>query len=185
MMKAGDIIFSRNNSLISRIIRFFTSMQTGNAKYSHVSMGLEDNLCVEALWRVRISDMKKYAGQQIKIYRVPLSDDERDRVREGMMQVAGNGYGITKIPLFLLDSLATQLSRLWGNKKPVFWFTKTFGVFNIPVCSQLVVWGLYNFTNYRIYNEALEEVSWKIISPDYLEDLLKLEVNQALVQGIS
>ena len=53
----GDIILTRTNTFISKAIRFFGKMQTGGAEYSHAAAGLSNYMCIEALWRTRISDM--------------------------------------------------------------------------------------------------------------------------------
>lgn len=176
---SGDIILSTNNSWLAKSIRFFEAAQTGDAEYSHAAAGLGDGMLIEALWRTRINPIEKYENQTIEIWRLPLSDAERITFRNGMMQIAGNSYGITKIPLFAMDGIATQVSKLWGNKKPVFFFTSKFGILSIPVCSQLVVYGLHKFTKYRLRDGDHNEVPWRIASPDLLQDLLEHPHNEA------
>lgn len=78
-----------------------------------------------------------------------------------------------------MDGIATQVSKLWGNKKPVFFFTSKFGILSIPVCSQLVVYGLHKFTKYRLRDGDHNEVPWRIASPDLLQDLLEHPHNEA------
>jgi hypothetical protein len=176
---AGDIILTRDNNFLSKMIRKFERLQTGDAQYSHSAAAVGDYLCVEALWRTRISDLKKYEKTALEVWRLPLYPLERGDFERGMLQIAGNDYGLAMIPLFALDSVASTTMRFLGRKKPVFFFTETFGVFNIPVCSQLVMWGLEKFTSYTIRDDAGNRVSWKKISPDYLQDLLALPHNKA------
>jgi len=175
----GDIILTRNDTFLSKAIRFFGRLQTGKADYSHAAAGLSNYMCIEALWRTRINGLEKYEKTALEIWRLPLNPLERGDFERGMMQVAGNDYGLAMIPLFALDSVATHIARVFGSKKPVFFFTEKFGVFNIPVCSQLVMFGIEKFTNYTIRDTAHNRVSWKLISPDYLQDLLCLPHNQA------
>jgi len=175
----GDIILTRGNNLSSKIIRFFGKLQTGQAEYSHAAAAIGNALCVESALRVRVSDLKKYEKSALAVWRLPLDPMERGTFERGMLQAAGNDYGGLMIPLFALDSVASFLTRLCGHKKPIFFFTERFGLFNFPVCSQLVMWGVEKFTSFTIRDENNSRVSWKVISPDYLQDLLKLPNNKA------
>ena len=178
---SGDIILSTNNSLLAKGIKFFEKAQTGKAEFSHAAAGIGDAMIIEALWQTRISPASKYENQTIEIWRLPLTITDRMRFRIGMMQIAGNAYGLTKIPLFALDGIATQVSKLWGNKNPVFFFTSKFGILSIPVCSQLVVYGLHKFTKYRLRDGDHNEVPWRVVSPDYLQDLFEHPHNKAIL----
>ena len=111
----GDIGLSASKNFISKAIRFFGKLQTGNADRSHAFSAIGDDQIIEALWRVRVNDMSKYQGQDIEIYRLPLSDKERVSYRRGMLKIAGDSYGLTKIPLHALDSVCSAFVR-----RPVF-----------------------------------------------------------------
>jgi len=176
---AGDIILTRDNNFLSKMIRKFEGLQTGDAQYSHSAAAVSDYLCVEALWRTRINCISKYEKTALEVWRVPITPLERGDFERGMLQIAGQDYGIAMIPLFALDCVASTVVRLFGRKKPVYFFTERFGLFNLPVCSQLVMFGIEKFTNYTIRNENHERVSWKVISPDMLQDLLSLPHNKA------
>jgi len=78
-----------------------------------------------------------------------------------------------------MDAAATQIWKLFGAKKPCYWFTEKFGITNLPVCSQLVVYALHKFTEYELLDETLIQVNWKTVSPDRLQDLLMLSQNKA------
>jgi len=179
--KSGDIGFSASNTFVSRAIRFFTSMHTGEATYSHSFALIDENLIVESLDRIRIKPLQKYDkdNQSISIYRIPLDDVERKKFRDGMILMENGHYGWFKIPLFALDAVTTGIKRLFGSNSPSFFFTRKFAITSIPVCSQLVVFGLHKFTNYRIVDCQRNVINWRDASPDYLQDLLKLEDNQA------
>lgn len=177
----GDIILSRSGTWLSKAIRFVTALQTGSSEYSHASMATGDGLCIEALWEITISDIKKYEGQQIQVWRIHLSERDRRNIVHGMYQLAGQNYGIMKLPLFAMDAIATQIGKLFGAKNPCYWFTAKFGITNLPVCSQLVVYSLHKFTSYRLLDEQSREINWKTVSPDRLQDLLKHPQNKAKI----
>lgn len=178
---AGDIGFSTSNDFVSKAIRFFTSLQTKNAKKSHTFAFVTPSLIVEAVAKIQVNPASKYAQSDIAVYRIPLSFDEQKDFEIGMLRQVRRAYGYLKIPLFALDAIATKITSLFGRKTPVFFFTKYVGIFNIPVCSQLVLWGLYKFTSYKLKDAGGNIVSWRIVSPDYFEDLLKLPVNEAML----
>lgn len=178
---AGDVILSRTGTWLSKAIRFVTALQTGNSEYSHAAMVTNEDLCIEALWEITISDLKKYKGKQIQVWRLDLSEMDRRDLVHGLYQLAGQNYGIFKLPLFAMDAAFTQISKLWGAKKPCYWFTEKLGITNLPVCSQLVVYALHKFTEYRLVDESLTTVNWKTVSPDRLQDLLRLPQNKTMV----
>lgn len=177
----GDIGLSRNSGWLSKSIRFFESLHTNKARWSHAWGSIGKGLIIESLSTVRINRFEKYdsPNQECVVYRVPLTEDDRLNFESNMPLKAAGAYGWGKIPLFALDGIFTGISKVFGRKRPVFFFTKTFGLFNIPVCSQLIVWGLHTYTAYELKNEFQEKVDWRIVSPDYLEDLLKLPHNNA------
>jgi len=180
-LKPGDIILSRSGTWLSKAIRFVTSLQSGSSEYSHAAMSIGDALLIEALWEISITEAKKYEGQQIQAWRIPLSETDSRNIVHGTLQLAGQNYGIMKLPLFAMDAAATQIGKLFGAKNPCYWFTSKLGITNLPVCSQLVVYAIHKFTSYRFRDENGNEVNWKTVSPDRLQDLLKLPINKAVM----
>ena len=176
---SGDIGISTSNALMSKIIRFFSSWHTGKATKSHAFAFVNDELIVEALGKIRLNPVSSYSKETFDIYRLPLLEEDRKNFRLNMLREVNDAYGWTKLPLFALDSIATKIMSILGKKEPVFFFTRYFGITSFRVCSQFVVWGLHKFTSYRIRNTKEQVVNWKIVSPDYLEDLLRLPINQA------
>lgn len=177
--KSGDIGFSASNTFFSKAIRFFQSWHTQSASRSHTFAFVGKELCVEALSRVKVNHVSKYEGKDVVVYRIPLSKEERESFRINMLQQASKSYGWANILMFGLDAIATKLTSVFGRKKPIFFFTKHAKIFNIPVCSQLVAWGLHKFTSYELKDETGQKVDWRIVSPDYFEDLLKIKHNRA------
>lgn len=150
---------------MSKGIRFFGKMQTGNARVSHAAMALGSDLLVEALWRVRIKEIKKYQGQKIVIYRIPNKTKAvREEVAKQAALVAGDSYPIWRIPLFAMDATASGVGRLLGRKKPVYWFTSVAGLRSFRVCSQLIAYSWQKFGDFDFGED------WRHISPDYLDD---------------
>jgi hypothetical protein len=177
--RVGDIGLSTDNSWLAKIIKFFTSWQTGNAQKNHCFTFLDETTIAEAVGKIKVTPLKNYEKRTFSVYRIPLTKKEQEAFKFGMMGALQSAYGWFKLPLFALDAIITKISSIWKNKNPVFFFTKYFGITNFMVCSQFVVWGLYKYTDYRLKNEKGKIVSWKIIQPDYMEDLLQLPINKA------
>ena len=176
----GDIILSRNGTWLSKAIRWVTSLQTGNAQYSHAAMAVGTGLDVEALWQISVLDVEKYEDQDIEVWRIPLDADEQRCLSHNLLQMANEVYGAGKLFLFAADAVGTQLSKLWGNKTPSFWFMERFGMKDpIPVCSELDGFALQKFTKHALKDENDLVIPWQRFSPDYLEDVLKLPNNNA------
>lgn len=179
---AGDIGLSASDTFLSKGIRFFGKLQTGSANRSHAFAGIHRQQIIEALVRVRIDDYTKYHGQDFELWELPLTAEDRNNFHDGMTKTAGDSYGWGKIPLHAADSTASFLRNFWRKKedrKPVFFFTAKLGVTAFKDCSQLTVWGLHHFTDYRLLDENRKEVNWKTVSPDYLQDLLHRPHNRA------
>lgn len=174
VLRAGDIGLSSDKTFLSKAIRFFEKLQTGEANRSHAWSMISPTRCIEALWRVTINPVEKYDELDCEVWRLPLSDADRMNYSDGIMLSAGQDYGLSKIPLHALDSIASIF-----NRKPVFFFTRSFGITSFKDCSQLTVWALHRFTSYVLRDENHDPVDWRCISPDYLQDLLHLPHNGA------
>ena len=178
--KSGDIGLSTDKSFLGNTIRFFESIWTKNANWSHAFLFITPNTIIESLVKITKSPKSKYDKSNINIYRLPLSNKVRFELTKLMDEREGGAYGWDKYPLFILDCTATWFKQhILNQKKPCFFFTSTFKISNIPVCSQLVVWGIYKVSSYRFKDQYGDEVDWRIITPDVLEDLLKLPINKA------
>jgi len=177
---SGDIGLSTDNSILGKLIRWGQSVWTRKAKYSHAWVFISASFIIEALVKITLSDKNKYSNQKIQVYRIPLTLNERFNFCAGMDDRRDGAYGWDKYPLFAADAITTWIKRtIFRSNTPCFFFTKTFGVSNIPVCSELVVWGLYKFTSYKLKDDLEQIVDWRIVTPDYLYDLLQLPINQA------
>lgn len=177
--KSGDIGLSTSKSWMSKAILFFESLWTRKAEVSHAYALVGENLIVEALDKIKENPISRYNGQRTEIWRIEITDEERKAFREGMLARVNGAYGWLKYPGFVLDATASRVVRLFGGKKPVFFFSNVMGFSNIPVCSQLVVWGIHKFTSYRL-KEFGKEVNWREVNPDRLQDLLESPENKAV-----
>jgi len=176
---AGDIGLSMGKSWVSKAIKFFQSWHTKDAKFSHAWIAINHEACVEALAKVTINRLSKYDApdERIEIYRIPLTDKERNDLFFGVTKEINRAYGWLKIPLVLFDAISTKV--MFWKKEPVFFFTKYFGITSFRDCSQLVTWAIYKFTSYRFKNLDGNVVSWREMTPDHLYDLLQLPINEA------
>lgn len=178
----GDCILSTGTGFLSAAIRFFTSLHTKGAVFSHVACYIGNGYCIESLNKTKITKLKHYNNPKIKlkVYRVGLSNAQRSEFVTQAYAITNRVYGWTKLPLFALDAITTALFTAFGREKPVFFFTKHFGVFHIPVCSQLYVYLLHK-VGFHLLNTKYMEVSWRIVQPDYLDDLLNYPMNHPQV----
>lgn len=180
VFKSGDIGFSRSKGWLAKVILFMTSWITKDANVNHTFNFIGPELIVEALDKIRVNISSKYDSsifEAVEVYRLPLSNEDRLNFRLGLLRKINGSYGWFKLPLFALDAVSTKITSLFGRKIPIFFFTKTFGILNIPVCSQLSVYALHKFTSYFLRDKDGKQVNWRIVSPDYLEDLSKLSHN--------
>ena len=177
----GDICVTTDGTWIGKGIKFFESMWTQNAYYTHAFAYVGNGLIVEAEGNVRKMPVTEYDNSVVVVYRVSLTDAERQAFTVGMLSLVGDPYGYAKYPLFILDSGVSAIKRLFGNNNPSFFFTDNFSFSKDPVCSQLVAKGLYDYTSYRIKNKEGKVDEWKSFSPDYLSDDLNLPINNATI----
>lgn len=172
--KSGDIGLSTGEGWFSRAILFVTSAWTGSAKVNHAYAIVGENLIVEALGKIKESPISRYNNVKTEIWRIPLSDEDRKSFREGMLSRVNGSYGWLKYPGFILDAGVTTVKKWVGMKNPCFFFSRFMGFSNIPVCSQLVVWGIHKYTSYRFKDNG-KDVDWRDVNPDRLQDLLLLD----------
>lgn len=178
---AGDIGLSTDNSWMAKGIKWFESMWTGKAFWSHAYALISSEEVVEALGRISRNPISKYDNKIVAIYRIPITDQERAAVSAGLIARVNGAYGWLKYPLFIMDASTTWVKQhIFRMENPCFFFTNTFGITNIPVCSQLVVWAIHKFTRYRFKDVAGRAVNWRSVSPDYLSDLLNMAHNHSI-----
>lgn len=157
-LKAGDIILTRSDTLLSRIIRWAGKKRTGAARVSHAAMALGDLVsspsCVESLWHVEVSPLSKYEGQEIIVWRlIDMTEEERERMAVRALTQCNMGYASGKIVLFLFDCIFRT-----------YFFTRLFGVSNYKVCSNLIAWAREKENGKKF------GIGWRSVQPDTIDD---------------
>lgn len=158
-LEPGDVILTRSPSVLSRIIRLAGIRRTGEARVSHAAIALGNMIkppsCVEALWTVTISPLRKYLDQEIVVWRLSaLSRLSRERIAIKALTRCNRLYAPLKLPLFLLDSIFRT-----------YFFTRTFGITNYQVCSELFAWAVEKVTNEKAFG-----IGWRSVQPDTIDD---------------
>jgi hypothetical protein len=172
-LKPGDLILSRTDKWLSKAIRFFSSLQSGHARFSHSAMYIGNGLLIEALVRVRINPITKYDDQEVVVWRLKDYDDsERLEVAQYAMLLAGDSYGWLKIPLFALDSVSTFVLKCFKKDKQVYFFTRTFGLKSFRVCSILWAYCWKEIAKHIFNSPEGKEIVPKSQSPDFQDDYM-------------
>jgi len=178
----GDCIMVKGTSFFSKAIILLTSLHTKKALYSHTACYIGNGHCIEALNRTKITKITRLDNPKLKlkVYRLPMSPVQRSEFIYESYKIVNRSYGWGKIPLFAADAIATSIFTFFGRETPVFFFTKYLGIFNIPVCSQLYVY-ILGKAGYSLFNMRFRTVPWRIVSPDYLDDILNYPMNHSEV----
>lgn len=158
---AGDLILTRDNTILSKGIRFFEKLMTKKSRFSHAAISLGGRMIIEALWEVQINKIEKYEDKEILIYRyLNLTSDQRSQLMNWYMLRAGNNYPIWRIPLNAFDSVISFIRR-----KPTFFFTRAAGLEHFTECAQLFQLGFE-----KIIGNVGFSADWKSVTPDILDD---------------
>lgn len=148
-MKAGDIIFVRGDSIISRIIRLFD-----RGCYSHVAIAVSDTEILEAQYFTR-SRIIKNPYDSYDTISLELSNVEKVRLRKIAESLTGRWYDYRQV-------IGYVLRKPWNNP-------------NNMICSEIVATILYEFG----YNNQVELEEFRMMKPNelyrYLEETLELE----------
>lgn len=136
-MKAGDIIFSRSNGLISRIIRKID----GNSPWSHVSLCLSSKSILEAQYFTK-SRITPFYFDDYEIVELDLTDDQRDLLTKLSVDMTGRWYNYRRIFVILFSYIfRRKLSDKWNNP-------------NHMICSTILVYLLIQVGYFNNEKEA-------------------------------
>jgi len=176
----GDLILTSANTWLSKSIRWFQKplSQDATSEYSHVAFSIVPGMIAEQLWFPAISKLKKYENQSIKVWRLPLTDEERVSFSQAAMEAIkpSSIYPGGKIVLFALDSLNSRVTK---NKN--YWFSRTFGFSKLTVCSQIWLHLLHTYTNYKFLGQDDLPLPLYKTTPDNLDDCAELPHNRAML----
>lgn len=142
-MKAGDIVFVKGHSIVSKVVTAFDK-----GKYSHVAIAVSPTHICEAMWnsQVRIVPLE-YTDYQI--IHVPMSAGQQQLVVQSAIQHCGASYDFRTILSLMLK----------GNVKD--------SNANAYICSELVISiledaGRWEGTEFMTPNQLYKEVRHKL-----------------------
>jgi hypothetical protein len=98
-MKAGDIVFVRGNSIISKIVMLFDK-----GKFSHVAIAVSDTEILEADWYTR-TRITGFHFDDYEIVSLDLSDEERELIPHASISVVGKHYDYLQIMWYVLKTM--------------------------------------------------------------------------------
>lgn len=151
----GDIILSKNETFVARIIRAFGVLRTGQARTNHASLVISPHHLAESIWHVKVRATKIYDNTPVIVWRNPnLNDHDRELIAAEACKLVGSHYGFLKLFLFALD--ATFQTD---------YFTSKFGMQSFKVCSLLVSWS-YSV----LFGDTPFGTHWKSTAPDTIDD---------------
>jgi hypothetical protein len=155
-----SIGLSRDNTLISKTIRWFGKHQTGDAQYSHAFLKIDDIIIEETFAGLRIKPYTKYKDITHKLYTAKfLTQDESATIRNVALGQVGTYkgiYGYASLPLFALDALTRS-----------YWFSSRLNIKHFKSCGQWCCYLFYKYANYKSFSE------WRSYSPDRIDDELR------------
>lgn len=165
-LEPADIVLVRDLGAVSRWIRAFQTLRSGEAYVSHAALAAGPQDLIESQWRVRWAHSSRYDQSQCVVWRHRyLSIAERARIVAAASSQAGALYGLLKLPLFAGDALAASITACWGQDWQD-WFCRVFGVSRWKVCSQFVAWAYQT----GLGQPSVFGVDWRRVSPDVLDD---------------
>lgn len=96
-MKAGDLIFVKGDSIISKAIRLFDK-----GRFSHVAIAVSDTHVLETNWNMK-SRIVECSYTDFEVVSLPLTEDQRIRIVVEAKLLEGVPYDYIQI-LFLMFS---------------------------------------------------------------------------------
>lgn len=97
-MKAGDIVFVRGTSLISKLVRLFD-----NGEFSHVAIAVSDSEVIETNWNMK-SKIVKFHYKDYEIITLNLTEVQRQRVPVIARSLEGKWYDYLQVISYIFKS---------------------------------------------------------------------------------
>lgn len=119
-MRAGDVVFVRGNSIVSKAIRFFDK-----GRFSHVAIAVSDTHVIETNWNMR-SKIVEFYYDDYEIVELPLTDEQRVRVIVEAKLLEGIPYDYLQI-LFLMFASRLNNPRYFICSELVYTILKNVG----------------------------------------------------------
>jgi len=122
MIKAGDIIFVRGTSIISKIIRFFDA-----GKFSHVCIAISDTHILEAQYFRRVAIKPFYYGRkEIEVIDLGLDEEQKRKTIQVGLSLTGIWYDYLQLFYYVLKKIFRLKGRNFLNNP------------NNLICSELI-----------------------------------------------
>lgn len=90
-MQAGDIVFVRGESVISKIVRMFDK-----GRYSHVALAVSSTHVVDADFKTKVQ-IRKFSEEDFDVVDLRLPEEKRDVVVHEAIQLVGANYDYLQI----------------------------------------------------------------------------------------
>lgn len=85
-METGDIIFVRNNSIISKIIRFFDK-----GRFSHCAIAISKDRLIEAQYNIKVSESKN-TYPNYEVLKMNMTDKQKKDLLVAIKKYKGKRY---------------------------------------------------------------------------------------------
>jgi hypothetical protein len=95
-MKAGDIIFVRGSSPLSKLVRFFDE-----GRFSHVAIAVSDKHVFEANWYIKAT-IREFHFKDYEIVDLGLTDEERKIITTESFSLIGKWYDFNQIIWYMV-----------------------------------------------------------------------------------
>jgi translation initiation factor 2B subunit (eIF-2B alpha/beta/delta family) len=118
-MKAGDIIFVRGKSPISKLIQYFDK-----GSFSHVAICLSNNAILEAQYFTK-SRIVPFYFKNYEIVDLGLSETQRERVLELGLNLMGHYYDYIQVFSYFLRGVLNKELKIYNSP-------------NNYICSELI-----------------------------------------------
>jgi len=158
-LEPADIIITKDKkSLFSRaILKVLRWMQDDKVRYQHAMLVVDNNTCIEALWKIKYNDPRERFKdfERYKIIRCKLlTDDLKQAVVDKAKTRAGFSYGYKRLIAQLLDQIFKTD-----------WFTGGIKSEDEQICSSLAAWAYQKKTGLKF-----NKIDWKSCEPDDIDD---------------
>jgi hypothetical protein len=158
-LEPADIIITKDKKswFSMAILKVLRWSQDDKVKYQHAMLVVDDNTCIEALWKIKYNNTRERFKdfERYKIIRCGLlTEDLKQAVVKKAKTLEGFSYSYKRLILQLLDQLFHTD-----------WFTGGLKSEDEQICSSLVAWAYQKTTG-----QKFNKIDWKSCEPDDIDD---------------
>lgn len=121
-MKAGDIVFVRGNSIVSKMVRLFDK-----GRFSHVAIAVSATHVIETNWNMT-SKIVEFKYTDFEVVRIDLTDSQRSRVPAVAKVLEGRMYDYLQVLAIIFKSRVNN-PRYFICSELVYYVLKDIGYF--------------------------------------------------------